>query len=90
MKVVFEAKTFENTISEISKGMNKIENVTNLFTNTQYQIQSVASISEQNAAATEEVLATTENENKEIQEICNSIDVIKKLSEQLMSMVTKV
>lgn len=70
--------------------MNKIENVTNLFTNTQYQIQSVASISEQNAAATEEVLATTENENKEIQEICNSIDVIKKLSEQLMSMVTKV
>jgi methyl-accepting chemotaxis protein len=90
LKVVFEAKTFENTISEISKGMNKIENVTNLFTNTQYQIQSVASISEQNAAATEEVLATTENENKEIQEICNSIDVIKKLSEQLMSMVTKV
>lgn len=49
----------------------------------------MASISEENAAATEEVLATTENENKEIQEIYNSIDVIKKLSEQLMSMVTK-
>lgn len=36
---------------------------------------------------TEEVLATTEYENKEIQEICNSIDVIKNISVQLMSMV---
>lgn len=82
-------ETFENAISEISKGMNKIENVTDLFTDTQYQIQNVASISQQNAAATEEVLAITENENKEIQEISNSIDVIKQLSEQLMSMVNK-
>lgn len=82
-------QTFENAISEISRGMNKIENVTDLFTNTQYQIQNMASISEQNAAATEEVLATTENEDKEIQEICNLIDVIEKLSEQLMSLVSK-
>lgn len=73
-------QTSENTVSEISRGMHKIENVTKLFHDTQSQIQSMASISEQNAAATEEVLATTENENKEIQEICNSIDVIKNLS----------
>jgi methyl-accepting chemotaxis protein len=82
-------QTFENTMSEISKVMNKIKNVSDMFSDTQYQLQNVASISEQNAAATEEVLATTENENKEIQDICNYIDVIKNLSEQLMSLVGK-
>lgn len=79
--------SFEDTNSEISKGLNKIENVTQLFTNSQCQIQNVASISQQNAAATEEVLATTENQDKEIQAIYNSINTIKELSGQLASMV---
>lgn len=82
-------QSFGDTNNEISKGMEKIKNVTHLFTDSQCQIQNVANISQQNAAATEEVLATTENENKEIQEIYNSINTIKGLSGQLMDMISK-
>ncbi len=82
-------KSFEDTITEISKGMNKIENVTELFTETQIQVQNMASISEENAASTEEVLATTENQYREVLEISDSVSVIKDLSEQLSSMVNK-
>jgi methyl-accepting chemotaxis protein len=82
-------QSFGDTNSEISRGMEKIENVTDLFTSTQRQIQNMADISQQNAAATEEVLATTENENKELQEIFMSINTIKELSGQLMAIVKK-
>ncbi|QNU66056.1 chemotaxis protein [Ruminiclostridium herbifermentans] len=82
-------KSFEDTITDISKGMNKIESVTDIFKDTQNQIQNMASIAEENAASTEEVLATTENEHKELQEISSSVNVIHDLSQQLITMVNK-
>ena len=86
---IYLKKSFEDTITDISKGMNKIESVTDIFKSTQNQIQNMASISEQNAAATEEVLATTENEHKELQEISQSINDIQELSHNLLTMVNK-
>jgi len=83
------SQSFEETISEISKVMSKIEDISKLFSNAQEQIQTVASISEQNAAATEEVLASTESAHNQIQEISNSINIIKGLSENLMAMVNR-
>jgi methyl-accepting chemotaxis protein len=79
--------SFEDTINEITEGMNKIESVTDIFKSTQNQIQNIASISEENSAITEEVLATTENEHREIQEICSSLNTIKELSVQLLNIV---
>lgn len=76
-------KAYEATNIDISTVMNKIETVSRLFTEAGVQIQNIASISEENAAATQEVLATTENENKEIQDIYSSIHIIQKLSLKL-------
>lgn len=80
-------ESFEDSINEIFEGMNKIESITDIFKSTQNQIQNMASISEENAATTEEVLATTENEHRELQEISNSINVILELSKQLLATV---
>ena len=80
---------YEATNLDISKVMNKIESVSSMFTDAQLQVQNMASISEENAAATEEVLATTENENKEIQDIGASIRVIQDLSQKLKQLISR-
>ena len=51
------------------------------------QIENIASISEQNAAATDEVLATVENENSEIIQVSSVVKDIYKLSSDLRELV---
>lgn len=80
--------SFDNTHSEISKSMGKIECASNIYLVTQNQIENMVSISQENAAATEEVLATIENENTDIQQIINSINEIFNLSSQLKQMIS--
>ena len=80
--------TFNDTNTEISKGLSKIEVVADKFLNVQRDMENVASISEQNAAATEEVLATIEEENTQIIQIGDSLYEIRQLSGDLKGMVS--
>lgn len=79
--------TFEDTNTEIVRGMYKFESMTEKFENIQHQIQNIVSISEENAASTQEVLATVENENNQMVKISNSINEIQSLSKQLKNLV---
>lgn len=79
--------TFADTNMEISKGLSKIEVLADTFINVQGEMDNMASIAEENAAATEEVLSTIEDENNEIVQISHFLDEICKLSGELKSMV---
>ncbi|MDF2986440.1 MAG: methyl-accepting chemotaxis sensory transducer [Eubacterium sp.] len=80
-------EVFQNTGKDIELGMNKIQSIAEQFVEVQQQIENMASISEQNAAATQEVLATIENENTEIMKISSSVKDINKLSSTLRTLV---
>jgi methyl-accepting chemotaxis protein len=54
---------------------------------TQKQIESIASISEENAASVQEVLATVEDENQQIIRISESVEGISELSRNLKSLL---
>ncbi|MCX7749377.1 MAG: methyl-accepting chemotaxis protein [Clostridia bacterium] len=78
---------FEDTNTEIIRGMQKIQNITDKYMDVQVQMENMVSISEQTAASTQEVLATIENENNQMIQIGNSVNEIQKLSGHLKDMV---
>lgn len=79
--------TFADTNVEIAKGLSKIEVVAEQFINVQGQIDNIASIAEENAAATEEALSTIENANSQVIRIGDFLNEIYKLSGELKDMV---
>ena len=76
-------ETFKGMNGEISTNMQKIEHITGEYMEVQSQIETLSSISEENAAATQEVLATIEDEYNEILKISNSVEQVKLQSGQL-------
>ena len=74
---------FSETDTEIIKGLDKIKNVVEKFEKVQSKMENMVSISQQNSASTEEVPATIENENSQIQQISNFINEIQELSGHL-------
>ncbi len=80
-------EVFENTGIKFELEVQKIQSISEKFTEVQQQIENIASISEQNAAATEEVLATVENENSEIIQVSSIVKDIYKLSSDLRELV---
>lgn len=81
--------SFEQTNNELSKGMGEIKSATDTFSHIQAQIGNMANISEENAASTEEIVATLEEEHGMISSINQSVAEIKKLSGELKEMVKK-
>lgn len=81
--------SFKENNSSLIGGMKKIESATEGFTNIQKEIENLASISEENTASTEEILATLENENTLIASINTSISEVYKLSGQLKNVVNE-
>ncbi len=80
-------EVFENTGIKFELEVQKIQSISEKFTEVQQQIENIAGISEQNAAATEEVLATVENENSEIIQVSSIVKDIYKLSSDLRELV---
>lgn len=74
---------FNETNTEIAISMNKIGHVAESFEKVQIQMENMVSISQQNAASTEEVLATIEDENSQIMQISDYLCQIQELSGQL-------
>lgn len=77
---------FGETNTEIVKSMDKIEHVTERFEKVQAQMESMVSIAQENAASTQEVLATIEDEHSQIKQISNFLSEIQELSGKLKHM----
>ncbi len=82
-------QAFVSTTHSIDLGQLKNKDMTEQLDKVQNQIQNVASISEENAAATEEVLATIESEDSQMSELNRAILDIQKLSSNLKKLVTE-
>ncbi|MFZ5987285.1 MAG: methyl-accepting chemotaxis protein [Bacillota bacterium] len=78
---------FEDTNKEIMKGMQKIGSITQRFEDVQRQTESIASISQQSVASTQEVMATIEGENNQLMQISSSVSEVQKLSGELKNML---
>lgn len=80
-------KAFENTNTEIKTGLNNNINVASQMEAIRDRIQSVTGLSQQQAASTEEVLATIEEENTGIVMISDYIKEINELSGSLRAQI---
>lgn len=80
-------EVFENTGIKFELEAQKIISISEKFAEIRQQIENIAAISEENAAATQEVLATVENENNEIMQAGNVVRDIYKLSSDLRELV---
>lgn len=80
--------SIDDTNSQILEGLEGTGRVAEMFIDIQKQIENVASISEQNAASTEEVTATMENTNQDIVMIHQAIENISNLSGDLRKLVS--
>ncbi len=80
-------QAFDDTNNAIVEGLQKTEAVAVKFSIVDQQIENVASISEENAASTQEVLATIENQNQQMLQLSQSLKEIQQLSNQLKELV---
>lgn len=78
----------DRTNKAIEEGYSKNSRITAELEQVQHQLENMAGISEENSAATEEVLATMESENNRIMDLYASIEEIKKLSSRLKALLS--
>lgn len=80
-------KNFARVSRYLAAGVRVSEQTSDEFVKILEDVNSIASISEEQSATIEEISATVENTNNGISMISNSVDEIKNLSENLHSMV---
>lgn len=79
--------SYEETNSDLSRSMKDITTAAQNFIKIQEQITTVASIAEENSAATEEILSIIEDENSQISYIDASVTEVHNLSKKLKNAV---
>ena len=79
--------TTDMTNNAIEEGYSKNNRITSELEKVQRQIENVASISEENSASTEEVLATIETKNNRMMELNAAIREIQNLSGKLKELL---
>lgn len=79
--------SFEDNNVELTKEMKKIEVINENFTQIHNQISNIASISEEQSASTEEINATIENQQSNIEQLSISLKDIGNLSLQLTKLI---
>ncbi len=82
--------SYQETNTDLSKSMNEIAVAANNFISVQEQVTNVASISEENAASTQEILSIIEDENTKIDYINASVSEVHGLSRKLKEIVEEV
>lgn len=80
-------QAFEGTNTAIQAGLQMNSKMTEEMESVQRQIEGVASISEENSASTQEVLATIESENAHMTELGVSVQGIRELSGNLSKLL---
>lgn len=78
----------EETNRQLLDGLEGTRKVTEIFIEIQKQVENAASISEENAASTQEVLATLEDQNNNIAQIHESMKNIGRLIKELRDLVS--
>ncbi len=78
---------FKDIDRYISDEISRIGNVANLFSSINVEVESIASISEEQAASTEELLSTLEEQNLNINNMYDLIQGIKTSSDNLQGIV---
>ncbi|QNU67386.1 chemotaxis protein [Ruminiclostridium herbifermentans] len=71
----------------IADEINRIGNIADLFSNIDEEVESIASISEEQASSAEEVLATLEEHSSNIEDIYNLMHGIKTSSDNLQGII---
>ena len=79
--------TIDETNSFIIKSIQGTNQMAEEFIEIQKEIENIASISEENAASTQEVVSTVENENNDLIGILSAVEKISKLSNDLKTMI---
>ncbi|HEX2944523.1 MAG TPA: methyl-accepting chemotaxis protein [Clostridia bacterium] len=80
-------RSFSQTNDEIVREMKLFDSIAESYLSTQAQLENISSISEENVASVQEILATVENENEQIVHIGKAIEEIRKLSGKLKEMI---
>lgn len=80
-------ESYHLTNNELQKSLAEIETTAKNFIEIQGQITNVASISEENSAATEEILSYIEDENSQISSMNDTVNQIHDLSGNLKEML---
>lgn len=80
-------EAFRNINQFINDEVGRIANIAELFSHINEEVDSIASISERQAAATEELLAITEEHNTNIENIYNLMEHIKTSGNNLQGIV---
>ncbi|MDF2587735.1 MAG: methyl-accepting chemotaxis sensory transducer [Anaerocolumna sp.] len=80
--------SFKDIDKYVSEELTKVENTAKLFSSIRQETESIASISEEHAAANEELMASTEDHNMTLESITQMMREIKTASENLRN-VTK-
>ena len=69
---------------QLKNNMDTIMQTTNEFRKIREQIESAVAITQENTAATEEIVSTISSENEFIDKISQSIQQLKNLSQELL------
>ncbi len=81
-------QAFSNTNKDIGTGMKMFSDITVNYSDTQKEMESIASISEENSASLEEIMATVEDVNQQIIRSGETIEKLGKLSRELKELLT--
>ncbi len=77
---------FGSMDKNIQEEDNMIDEITVSFKKVQQQLENIAAISQQHAATTQEILASTESQNSRIIDIAEEVEKIRALSTELKEM----
>lgn len=69
---------FQDINRYIADEISKIDNIANLFSRISVETKNIASVSEEHAASTEELMATVEEDNANIECIYNLIRILRR------------
>jgi len=81
--------SFNTTLDHLDQENQYITEVSSMFNSIYQQLESITAISEENSAATEEVLATTETQEQNVSDMLSSIEQINELSKVLREIVSQ-
>jgi methyl-accepting chemotaxis protein len=81
--------SFKNIDQYLLEGLDRIAFAVSLFSNIRVEVENIASVSEEHSAATEEVMATVEENNSNIDILYQSMQNIKDSSNELQSIVDR-
>lgn len=80
-------KTFKDIDSYIAEEIHRIEHIAHLFSQINKEIESITSVTNGQAASTEELLATLEEHNSSIENMYRLIQNIRESSDKLQLMI---